>query len=154
MVKSFTPSLLKTWLNELGIEHYICDQCHGLHLVQLQSQEGVLESRLFAEEWGLLISTEFNLRPSAILPLVAEMGLLNANFPTLKIFMDAEHDNMPQLIAGATLYSGAGVTEAQFALFVSTSIEMTSQLGDDLREMNCLPEDEESDDRDTPFSLH
>lgn len=152
IVKTFSNSILKTWLNELGVEHYICDQCHGLHLIHMQSQDGVIESRLFAEEWGLLISTEFRLRVSAILPLAAEIGLLNSNFPTLKIFMDAEEDEMPQLVAGATTYTGAGMTEAQFALFVSSSIEMMTQLGDDLRQMNCLLIDTEEQDK--PFSLH
>ncbi len=152
IIKTINNSVLKTWLNELGVEHYICDHCHGLHLVNMQSREGVLESRLFAEEWGLLISTEYHLRPSAVLPLVAEMGLLNANFPTLKVFLDVEDDTVPQLVAGATAYTGAGLTEAQFALFVSTSVEMMNQLAEDLLEMNCLLID--SEPQDTPFSLH
>ena len=152
IVKTFTNSILKTWLNELGVEHYICDHCHGLHLVTLQSQDGIAESRLFAEEWGLLISTEFHLRSSAILPLTAETGLLNANFPTLKVFLDTEEDDLPQLVAGATVLTGAGLTEAQFALFVSSTMDMMSQLGDDLRQMNCLQTD--LDEQDVPFSLH
>ena len=152
IIKSINNSVLKTWLNELGMEHYICDHCHGLHLIGMQSQEGIVESRLFAEDWGLLISTEYHLRPSAVLPLVAEMGLLNANFPTLKIFLDVEDDAVPQLVAGATSLTGAGITEAQFALFVSTALEMMGLLGDDLREMNCLLI--EPDSPESPFSLH
>ena len=152
IVKTLSNPILKTWLNELGVEHYICDHCHGLHLVSMQAHQGVIESRLFAEEWGLLISTEFQLRTSAILPLTAEMGLLNANFPTLKVFIDVEDDSLPQLVAGATTFSGAGLSEAQFALFVTTSIEMMTQLGDDLRQMSCLFVENEDDD--PPFSLH
>lgn len=151
IVKSFSNDTLIPWLNELGIEHYICDHCHGLHLVHLQSQEGIAESRLFVEEWGLLISTEYRLRASAILPLVVEMGILNANFPTLKIFLDTEDDEVSQLIAGCTALTGAGLTEAQFALFVSSALEMMVQLGDDLREMNCLTTE---DDQEIPISVH
>ncbi len=152
IVKNISSTLLKGWLNELVIEHYVCDHCHGLHLSHIQALEGVVESRLFVEEWGLLISTEFQIRSSAILLLASEMGVLNANYPTLKVFVDAADDNLVQLVAGATVFTGAGLSEAQFALFVTTSMEMMSQLGSELRQMNCLLVDD--DGPDGSFSLH
>jgi hypothetical protein len=152
IIKSISNSVLKGWLNELAIEHYTCEHCHGLHLPHIQSLDGVVESRLFVEEWGLLMSTEFQIRNSAILLLASELGVLNANYPTLKVFVDTSDDNLAQLVAGATVLTGAGLSEAQFALFVTTSMEMMSQLGSELRQMNCLWV--EDDGPDGSFALH
>jgi len=148
----FTTSLLKTWLDSLGVEHYICGECAGLHLQSLQALGGVIESRLFIEEWGLLVSTEFQIRPSALLPLVAELGQLNGGFPTLKLFLDIVDEAMPQLVAGTTVLTGAGLSEAQFALFISSTMEMVSELGNDLRVMECLPVEDSGED--APPQLH
>jgi len=152
IVKKLTDDLLKVWLGELQIEHYVCEHCDGIHLVHLQAQEGVAESRLFIEEWGLLISTEFQIRNSAILLLAAELGALNANYPTLKIFLDNTDDVPPQLVAGATVLTGGGLSEAQFAVFVTTSMEAVAQLGNDIRQMNCLLTDQETPEGG--FALH
>ena len=110
------PATIKSWMHNAGVDHYLCGQCHGLHLSELQGLEGVVESRLLVEEWGLLISTEYLIRPTALLPIAADLGHLNANYPILKLFPDVVDDAMPQLIAGATFLTGAGMTEAQFAI--------------------------------------
>ncbi|GIX31723.1 MAG: histidine kinase [Porticoccaceae bacterium] len=154
IVKSFSDAVLKTWLNELGLEHYLCDECRGLHLVEMQSKEGVAECRLFAEEWGFLLSTEFQIRPSALMTVLAEIGPLNVDYPTLKIFLDTEDDGVPYLVASATAYTGAGMTEGQFALFVTTSLEMTNRLLGELAEMNCLYLEEDAENPAPASMLH
>lgn len=131
------------WLRQADISYYLCDQCHGLHLSALQSLAGVVEARLFIEDWGLLVSTEFVIRPTAMLPLAADLGQLNASYPTLKLFLDVVDDALPQLVAGATALTGAGMDVAQFELFVRTAEDMTTQLAGELAEIDFLLPDEQ-----------
>jgi hypothetical protein len=146
--------LAKQWLANLGINHYSCDHCSALHLTGLPGMEEALESRLFVEEWGLLLSTEFQIRPSALLPLVAEMSQLNGNYPTMKLFVDIVDDAVPQLVAGATLLTGAGISEGQFALFTATTVEMLTELHNELQQMECLTTPEIHSGENGGHSLH
>ncbi|KJS05978.1 MAG: hypothetical protein VR73_10815 [Gammaproteobacteria bacterium BRH_c0] len=143
-----TPILadqLHQWLQNAGIEYYVCSHCNGLHLTDLQSLNGVVESRLFLEDWGLLLSTEFVVRPTALLPLAAELGRLNASYPTLKQFLDIVDDAMPQLVAGATILTGAGMSEQQFELFVVTARDLMMRLAQELEQLDyLLPEEGET----------
>jgi hypothetical protein len=136
---------LESWLNRANIGHYICDQCNGLHLSGLQELDGVIDSRLFIEPWGLLLSTELVIRPVALLPIVADLGRLNIDYPTLKLFLDIVDEAMPQLAVGATQLSGAGLNEAQFRLFVSTTMEAVRQLADECGHLDYLLPDEDND---------
>ncbi|MGY3869769.1 YbjN domain-containing protein [Aeromonas crassostreae] len=122
-----TPSseMIMRWLQQARIEHYVCDQCHGIHIVSLQSVEGIQESRVFVEEEGLLFSSELEVRPSALLPLVAELGRLNMQYPSLKLFLDIIDDNLPRLVVGHTVFTKAGLTVEQFILFVQSTIAAT-----------------------------
>jgi hypothetical protein len=133
---------LENWLNRAGISHYICDQCNGLHLSGLQELEGVADSRLFIEPWGVLLSTELVIRPVALLPIVADLGRLNIDYPTLKLFLDIVDEAMPQLAVGATQLSGAGLNEAQFRLFVNTTMEAVRQLTAECGHLDYLLPDE------------
>ncbi|MFA5493249.1 MAG: YbjN domain-containing protein [Porticoccaceae bacterium] len=135
---------LHQWLRDANIEYYLCNQCNGLHLSSIQGLAGVVESRLFMEDWGLLISTEYLVRPTAILPLATDLGRLNANYPTLKLFLDIVDDAMPQLVAGATALTGAGISSEQFILFVTTAQDLMTRLTGELGELDfLLPEDGE-----------
>jgi hypothetical protein len=136
---------LEKWLTAAGFSHYTCDQCNGLHLSRLQELEGVEDARLFIEPWGLLLSTEFVIRPTAMLVIAADAGRLNMDYPTLKLFQDVVDDAMPQLVCGATLLTGAGITEEQFRLFVSTSIDAINQLGAELAHLDYLLPEEGSE---------
>ncbi len=129
---------VQRWLGNTGTDHYICDQCHGLHLPGIQDLDGVVESRLMMEEWGLLVSTEYLIRPTAILPLAADLGHLSASYPILKLFPDIVDDAMPQLVAGATQLTGAGLGESQFALFLATALEATTRLTTELGRLDYL----------------
>lgn len=129
---------LKRWLGEAGFDYYLCEHCHGLHLTHIQSLEGVVESRLFKEDWGLIVSTEFQVRPTAILPLSGELGSFNSRYPILKLFLDIVDDAMPQLVAGATVLTGEGLTQAQFTLFVTSVQDMLFQLSAELNQADFL----------------
>jgi len=133
---------LERWLSRAGIDYYLCDQCNGLHLAGLQELEGVVDSRIFVESWGLLISTELVVRPVALLPIAADLGRLNVDYPTLKLFLDIVDDAMPQLVAGAMHLTGAGISEAQFQLFVGTTMEAVRQLVAESQHLDYLLPDE------------
>lgn len=117
------------WLKQAKIGHYMCDQCHGIHIADLQTLEGVLESRLFVDEpEGLMFTTELELRPTGLLPLVADLGRLNMNYPTLKLFVDLVDDNLPRLMACAHQYTQAGLTQEQLSHFVRASVTAMQQV--------------------------
>ena len=129
---------LEKWLTGAGFSFSLCDQCTGLHLSSLQEIEGVVDSRLFLEPWGVLLSTELEIRPSALLILAADLGRLHMDYPTLKLFLDVVDDGMPQLVVGATALTGAGIEEAQFRLFVSTAVDATRQLAAEAHHLDYI----------------
>ena len=129
---------LEKWLTHAGFSFSLCDQCSGLHLASLQEIDGVVDSRLFLEPWGLLLSTELEIRPSALLVLSADLGRLHMDYPTLKLFLDVVDDGMPQLVVGATALTGAGLEEAQFRLFVSTAVDATRQLAAEAHHLDYI----------------
>lgn len=126
------------WLEQANIQHYICDQCHGLHLSELQGREGVVDSRLFVEEEGLLLSTELEVRPAALFAVQAELSRLNMEFPSLKLFLDVNDDSMPRLVACDLLLGRRGVTFDQFIYFVQATLDGTVQLLEDCQESDWL----------------
>ena len=143
-------ALLQHWLDEAGVEHYLCGQCEGLHLRPLQDTPGVIDSRLFQEEFGLLLTTELELRPAMVLQVAAELGRLNMDYPTLKVFIDLVDEALPQLVVAASLLTGAGVEAGQFTHFIATSLEATGHLADSFRQLDYLyPAGEEA-----PSMLH
>lgn len=138
--------LLQEWLDAAGTEYYMCGQCEGLHIPALRDAPGVIDSRLFLEEYGLLLTTELEVRPGALLLLSADMGRLNMDYPTLKIFLDVVDDALPQLVVAATCPAGAGLSRKQFNLFVATAIEAGGHLAQSCEQLNYLykaPETEE-----------
>lgn len=136
---------LEHWLNRAGIGFYLCDQCNGLHISGVQEMEGVADARLFIEPWGILFSTELVIRPVALLPLAADLGRLNIDYPTLKLFLDIVDDAMPQLVAGGMWLTGAGIDEAQFQLFMSSTMEAMRQLAAESGHLDYLLPDENAE---------
>lgn len=148
---------VRAWLEQAGIKHYICDQCHGLHISEVQSREGVLDSRLFVEEDSLLLTTELELRPAAIFSAVAEMPRFNMSWPALKVFADVNDETLPRLVACDLLHGRQGVTFEQFVYFVQATVDASIQLLEECQRLNCLfwPDEEEADAKSQPLdALH
>jgi hypothetical protein len=131
-------ALLQRWLDEAHVEHYLCNQCEGLHIRTLQDLDGVVDSRLFLESYGLLLTTELELRPMALLPAVADLGRLNMDYPILKIFTDVVDDATPQLVVAGSFPTSAGLTLKQFAHFVATTVAATRQLAAECLQLDYL----------------
>ncbi len=136
--RAIDKATVEQWLAEARVEFFTCERCEGLHLSTLQETEGVIDSRLFLEPWGLLLTTELEIRPMALLPLAADLGRLNMDYPTLKLFQDVVDDATPQLVAAGTCLGGAGLNLEQFADFVATTIRVTRQVAAECLQLNYL----------------
>ena len=128
--------LLERWLKESRIAFEDCGRCEGLHLPPLRSVEGVIDSRLFLERSGLLPTTELETR--AVLALAADVGRLNMDYPTVKVFLDIADDSIPQLVIAGVLPSGAGLTQEQVSTFIEVTLEETRQLAADCLQLDYL----------------
>lgn len=140
MLSLVTPDAdqVERWLRQAGIQHYICDQCHGLHISELQGREGVIDARLFVEEDGLLLSTELELQPSRLFDVQAMVPRLNMAFPGLKVFLDVNDETLPRLIACDLLLGRAGISFDQFIQFVQATVDATIELLDECLQVGCL----------------
>ena len=130
--------VLHRWLERAGIKVYLCGQCQGIHLSELQGMPGVVESRLFVEEDSILFTTELEIKPSALIPLVSDVVRINAMYPHIKVFPDVTDDQYPRLIACASLLTGAGLTYEQFGVFMGTCQDLARKLVQDLTEIGYL----------------
>ncbi|MBO1518657.1 YbjN domain-containing protein [Oceanisphaera pacifica] len=133
------------WLNAGYIEHYVCEHCHGIHFSELQALDGILESRLFVEHEGAILTSEIEIRPTALLTLMADLTRLNMNYPSLKIFVDVLDDNMPRLIVADYLHTKAGIDQAQFLWIVQHALMATQQLLLEVAELGFLMNEDEPD---------
>ena len=129
---------LQRWLGEARVQYSECGECEGLHLAALQGIEGVIDSRLFLERYGLLFTTELEIRPMALLPLSADLGRINMYYPLLKVFLDVVDDATPQLVMAGVLPTQAGLTLAQCAHFISTTMDATRQLAAECLQLDYL----------------
>jgi len=129
---------LVRWLGDAKVDFSDCGECEGLHLQALKGIEGVIDSRLFLERYGLLLTTELEIRPMALLPLSADLGRINMDYPTLKVFLDVVDDATPQLVMAAILPTQAGLTLAQCAHFLSLNMDATRQLSDECLQLDYL----------------
>jgi hypothetical protein len=146
--------ILERWLRDSLVEFEDCGRCDGLHLPPLRSVEGVIDSRLFLERYGLLLTTELEIRPMAVLPLSADLGRLNMDYPTVKVFLDVADDAIPQLVIAGVLPTGAGITPEQCAAFIALTLEETRQLAADCLQLNYLFAEPEGGRPEPTRSLH
>lgn len=131
-------ALLEKWLRRLGIKYYLCGECQGLHISEIHALQGVVDSRLLVENDSVLFSTEVELRPSLLLALNSELNYLAMNFQTLKAFIDVVDEDVPRLVLGDALLTGAGITFEQFSLFFQVTLEQTKAVIDDCMRQGYL----------------
>lgn len=126
------------WLDLTHVPHYVCGECHGIHLNDLQSMDGVLESRLFVEPDCLLFFSELEIRPSMLMPVMADLSRLNLNYTHLKIFVDLLDDSLPRLVVQDTLPHTAGLNYEQFHLFLENCVQATLALIEECQRLSYL----------------
>ena len=147
-------ALVEHWLRESRVAYDECGECAGLHLHALRSLEGAIDSRLFLERYGLLLTTELEIRPMAVLAVSADLGRLNMEFPTLKIFLDIVDDATPQLVIAGVLPAAPGLALQQFAAFIAMTMEATRQLADDCLQLDYLFPTGDKGQRGPSSALH
>ncbi|HFZ2390214.1 YbjN domain-containing protein [Klebsiella aerogenes] len=119
---------LRHWLDELGISFFECDSCQALHLPHMQNFDGIFDAKIDLLDNVVLFSALAEVKPSALLPLSADLSVINASSLTVKAFLDIQDDNLPKLVVCQALPVGAGVTLEQFAWFFRQSEEQVSMV--------------------------
>ncbi|MDR0807496.1 MAG: YbjN domain-containing protein [Enterobacteriaceae bacterium] len=121
-------ALMRSWLEQLGISYFECDSCQALHLLHLQSIDGIFDAKVDLLENVILFSAVAEIRPVALIPLVADLSQINASSLTTKVFVDIQDDNLPKLITCQSLSASAGITIEQFQLLLQEAEEQTMQI--------------------------
>lgn len=107
--------LLRRWLDQLGITFFECDSCQALHLPHMQNFDGVFDAKVDMIDKTILFSALAEIRPTSLIPLVADLSQMNASTLAVKVFIDIQDDNLPKLIACLSLNGSVGITLEQFA---------------------------------------
>lgn len=119
---------LRQWLDELGISFYECDTCQALHLPHMQNFEGIYDAKVDLVDDIILFSAMAEVKPSALLPLAADLSAINASSLTVKAFLDIQDDNLPKLVVCQSLFAAPGVNFKQFSWFMRQSEEQISMV--------------------------
>lgn len=123
-MSDFTRDHLENWLKDLSVRHYLCPNCDGIHLTDLEEQLGVLESRVFLDDLMIIISTELPIRPSAVLPLHGSLNLVNFEHPLVKVTLNLHDDEIPRLVISGILIA-TELSPGYFNAFLSAVTEST-----------------------------
>ena len=119
---------LRHWLDELGISFFECDSCQALHLPHMQNFDGIFDAKIDLLDNVVLFSALAEVKPSALLPLSADLSAINASSLTIKAFVDIQDDNLPKLIVCQSLSVAVGITYEQFTHFMQQGEEQVSMV--------------------------
>lgn len=121
-------ALLRRWLDQSGISFFECDSCQALHLPHMQNFDGVFDAKIDLVDNVILFSALAEVKPTALIPLVADLSQINASSLTIKAFVDIQDDNLPKLIVCQSISVSAGITFGQFTHFMKQSEEGISMV--------------------------
>lgn len=119
MISLVVPTLdtLRQWLDDLGMNFFECDTCQALHLPHMQNFDGVYDAKIDLVDNTVLFSAMAEVRPSALLPLAADLSAINASSLTVKAFLEMQDDNLPKLVASLYPLCKASPTNSSNGLF-------------------------------------
>lgn len=123
-----TLDILRRWLDENGVSFFECDSCQALHLPHMQNFDGVYDAKIDLLDDTILFSALAEAKPSALLPLAADLSAINASSLTVKAFLDIQDDNLPKLVVCQSLLASVGISRQQFAAFIKQSEEQISMV--------------------------
>lgn len=144
-------TVLKTWLLQLGIEFFECESCQALHLPHMQNINGIFDAKIdLLDEDIIVFSAATEVRPTGLLPLVAGLSDINAQFSLVNGFVDVQDDNLPKLIVTHSLTAGAGLTLGQFQRFVLQTQQQIELFVENVKLKGYLffPEEDEFSEQD------
>lgn len=111
-------SQLRAWLDELKTSYFECDSCSALHLPHMQNIEGIFDAKLDILNNVLILSALAELKPTAIITLVANISQINASSLTAKVFLEINNENLPKLVVSQSFSLEPGMTYRQFCHFL------------------------------------
>lgn len=152
-MKELTRKMLEKWLDDLNVRYFICPDCEGIHLNEMEENLGVLESRILLEGGLLIVTTELAVRPSSVLPLHGSMHLINLDNPLVKMALHMHDEDVPQLIVSAALPS-KGLKADYFGHYLVEVLQATTLVLDNATQMDVLYLDDMDIDSSDGDSLH
>lgn len=120
--------VITTLVGSVGDLVFECDSCQALHLPHMQNFDGVFDAKLDLVDNVILFSALAEVKPTALIPLVADLSQINASSLTIKAFVDIQDDNLPKLIVCQSLSIAVGVAYEQFAHFMQQGEEQISMV--------------------------
>ncbi|PHM40150.1 hypothetical protein Xmau_01903 [Xenorhabdus mauleonii] len=135
-----TPDLstLRTWLERLKISYFENDSSSVLHLPHMQNIDGLFDAKIDLLGDVVLFSALAEVRPTAIIPLVANLSQINASSLTVKAFLDVQDENLPKLIVCQAFPIAAGMTFRQFSNFIKQGEEQIANVIFEIHSNNLL----------------
>ncbi|HHR5900086.1 TPA: YbjN domain-containing protein [Providencia alcalifaciens] len=131
-------SQLREWLDQLKISYFECDSCAALHLPHMQNIDGIFDAKLDIINNVLVLSALAELKPTAIITLVANISQINASSLTAKVFLEINNENLPKLVVSQSFSLGAGMTYRQFSHFIQEAEEQISSIVFEIFSNNLL----------------
>ena len=119
---------LKSWLDELQIAFYECDSCQALHLPHLQYINGIFDAKIDVLDDVLVFTAIAELKPSAIVPVMANLSQINASSLFIKTFLEISDENLPKLVLSQSLPIAVGLSFNQFELFLHKAGEQSAEV--------------------------
>nr|WP_314264635.1 YbjN domain-containing protein [uncultured Moellerella sp.] len=158
---------LREWLDQLKTSYFECDACSALHLPHMQNIDGIFDAKLDILSNVMVISALAELKPTAIITLLANISQINASSLTAKVFLEINDENLPKLVVSQSFSLAAGITYNQFGHFIQQSEEQISAIifeihsnhllysNSDEREDDDEIEEDNTDDSETQsFIIH
>lgn len=131
-------SQLREWLDQLKTSYFECDSCAALHLPHMQNIDGIFDAKLDIINNVLVLSALAELKPTAIITLVANISQINASSLTAKVFLEINNENLPKLVVSQSFPLGAGMTYRQFSHFIQEAEEQISSIVFEIFSNNLL----------------
>lgn len=131
-------SQLREWLDQLKTSYFECDSCAALHLPHMQNIDGIFDAKLDIINNVLVLSALAELKPTAIITLVANISQINASSLTAKVFLEINNENLPKLIVSQSFSLEAGMTYRQFCHFLQQAEDQISSIVFEIYSNNLL----------------
>jgi hypothetical protein len=129
---------VREWLSAAHVDHYECGHCDGTHISALDSGEGPLECRVMWQPASLLLLTQVELRPSAIVPMAALATGLCAESAELKIHVESMDEEPPSLVISHAIPAFIPLSRKAFTEWVQWYLAETQRIIDDVRQTGLL----------------
>jgi hypothetical protein len=152
-MSKLTRNKVQQWIEAEKLEAYVCDDCDGIHLPIWEAQDGVLESRVFVDEFRCHFLLEIALRFSAVLPLQGAVHFMNYDATLVKVMLTMADNDVPRLLISHAL-PAKYLTQNQFNQWLTMLLEETDALYKQLIDMEVLLLDDLDQMQDFDAQLH